>query len=161
MALGISVRWEAEANDLREVSGCPACVGTGTTRQARKLLAADVDPMAQRKAAKIAKQEANENSFDSVARKWLEHWREGKSLRHAEGTRRRLEANILPYIGPRPIAEIEALELVTLIKGIESRSARDIAKRALETTGQIFRYGIAHRLCETQPSKRDPSVATS
>lgn len=100
--------------------------------------------MAQRKAEKTAVRESSENSFASVAARWLEHWQEGKSLRHVEATRRRLEANILPHLGPRPIAEIEAPELVTIVKAIESRSARDIAKRTLETTGQIFRYGIAH-----------------
>jgi integrase len=69
-----------------------------------------------------------------------------------EGTRRRLEANILPHLGLRPIAEIEAPELVTIVKAIESRGARDIAKRALETTGQIFRYGIAHGYAKRNPA---------
>jgi hypothetical protein len=47
---------------------------------ARKLLATGIDPMAQRKADKIAERVANENSFASVSSRWLEHWREGKSL---------------------------------------------------------------------------------
>jgi len=40
---------------------------------ARALLASGVDPMAQRKAEKIAVREASENSFASVAARWLEH----------------------------------------------------------------------------------------
>ncbi len=120
--------------------------------EARRLLASGVDPMARRKAEKTAVREATENSFASVAARWLEHWREGKSPRHVEGTRRRLEANILPFLGPRPIAEIEAPELVTIVKAIENRGARDIAKRTLETTGQIFRYGIAHGYAKRNPA---------
>jgi integrase len=120
--------------------------------EARRLFASGVDPMAQRKAEKTAKRGATENSFASVTSRWLEHWREGKSFRHVEGTRRRLEANILPFLGPRPIAEIEAPELVTIVKAIENRGARDIAKRALETVGQIFRYGIAHGYAKRNPA---------
>jgi hypothetical protein len=40
--------------------------------------------MAQRKAEKTAQKAAVENSFQSVAARWLEHWREGKSPRHVE-----------------------------------------------------------------------------
>ena len=119
---------------------------------ARALLASGVDPMAQRKAEKIAVREASENSFASVAARWLEHWQEGKSPRHVETTRRRLKSNILPTLGQRPIAEIEAPELVTMVKMIEDRGARDVAKRALETTGQIFRYAIAHGHARRNPA---------
>ncbi len=120
--------------------------------EARKLLAGGIDPMAQRKADKIAEEVASENSFASVAAKWMEHWRHGKSRRHVDSTQRRLRTNILPTLGARPIAGIEAPELVVMIKTIEERGARDIAKRALETTGQIFRYGIAHGYAMRNPA---------
>lgn len=66
--------------------------------------------------------------------------------------RRRLEADTLPCLGARPIAEIEAPELVTMVKAIEKRGARDIAKRALETTGQVLRYAIAHGYARRNPA---------
>jgi integrase len=119
---------------------------------ARRMLANGVDPMAERKATKIAEREANENSFASVAARWLEHWREGKSLRHVDSVRRRMDADLLPCLGARPIREIEAPELVLMVKNIEDRGARDIAKRALETTGQIFRYAIAHGQAKRNPA---------
>ncbi|MGC1781223.1 MAG: integrase arm-type DNA-binding domain-containing protein [Acidobacteriaceae bacterium] len=116
--------------------------------EARKLLASSVDPMVQRKADKSAA----ENSFQSVSLLWLEHWRHGKSPRHADYVKRRIEADILPSLGARPIAEIEAPELVAMTKAIEQRGARDIAKRALETTGQVFRYAIAHGYTKRNPA---------
>jgi hypothetical protein len=82
----------------------------------------------------------------------MEHWRHGKSHRHAHYVTRRLEADIQPSLGACPIAEIEAPELVAMTKTVEKRGARDIAKRALETTGQIFRYAIAHRYSERNPA---------
>jgi integrase len=63
-----------------------------------------------------------------------------------------MEANILPLLGTRPIAEIEAPELVAMVKAIETRGAADLAKRALENTGQIFRYAIAHGYAKRNPA---------
>ena len=63
-----------------------------------------------------------------------------------------MDADILPCLGARPIAEIEAPELVAMTKAIEQRGARDIAKRALETTGQVFRYAIAHGYAKRNPA---------
>jgi integrase len=120
--------------------------------EARKLLATGIDPMAQRKAEKTAEKAAVENSFQSVATQWLSHWQVGKSPRHVEYIKRRMDADILPCLGPRPIAEIEAPELVAMANAIQDRGALDIAKRALETVGQIFRYSIAHGYSKRSPS---------
>jgi integrase len=120
--------------------------------EARKLFAAGVDPMAKRKADKVALMASDSNSFQAVAHQWLEHWRSGITERHAETTRRRLDANVFPLLGTRSIAEIEAPEIVAMVKTIESRGAADLAKRALETTGQIFRYAIAHGHCKRNPA---------
>src|SRR5271157_5816897 len=116
--------------------------------EARKVLASGVDPMAERKAEKAA----TENSFQSVARLWLAHWQDGKSPRHVDYVKRRMDADIFPCLGARPIALIEAPELVAMTKTIEQRGARDIAKRALETTGQVFRYAIAHGHAKRNPA---------
>lgn len=116
--------------------------------RARKLLASGTDPMAERKAEKAAA----ENSFQSVARLWLAHWQDGKSPRHVDYVKRRVDADIFPCLGARPIALIEAPELVAMTKAIEKRGARDIAKRALETTGQVFRFAIAHGYATRNPA---------
>jgi integrase len=121
--------------------------------EARKLLATGTDPMAHRKVEKTAEQVASENSFANIATEWLEHWQDGKSPRHVDSTRRRLDSNILPSLGPLQIAEIEAPDVVAMVRIIEARGARDIAKRAMETTGQIFRYAIAHGKVKRNPAQ--------
>jgi integrase len=63
-----------------------------------------------------------------------------------------MASDILPCLGARPIAEIEAPELVAMANAIQDRGARDIAKRALETVGQVFRYGIAHGYAKRNPA---------
>jgi integrase len=120
--------------------------------EGRELLATGVDPMEQKKAEKLKAHEEDENSFATIAAKWLEHWREGKSPRHADTVRRRMDTDLLPTLGARPIAMIEAPELVRVVKAIQQRGARDLAKRALETMGQIFRYAIAHGYARRNPA---------
>lgn len=120
--------------------------------EARRLLAVGIDPMAQRKAEKTAAKCASENSFQTIAGLWFDHWKVDKSRQHVDATRRRMAANIFPLLGARPITEIEAPELVVMVKAIEGRGAADLAKRALENTGQIFRYAIAHGYAKRNPA---------
>jgi integrase len=118
----------------------------------RRLLAAGVDPMERRKAEKVAEFENSEHSFKTIANRWLEHWKESKSPRHVDYTRRRIDSNILPNLGKLAINEIVAPDIVAMVRAIEARGARDLAKRALETTGQIFRYAIAHGYATRNPA---------
>lgn len=121
-------------------------------QEARRLLASGTDPMKQRKEGKTAVKASAADSFQSIAARWLEHWREGKSPRHADYVERRIESDILPALGSRTVAEIEAPEVVAMVKAIQDRGARDLAKRALETTGQIFRYAVAHGYARRNPA---------
>lgn len=120
--------------------------------EARKLHAAGGDPMAERKAEKVAARTAAENSLATVARLWWAHWSPARNQRHAGYVLRRLELDVFPEIGTRPIDQITAPELVAMVKKIEGRGALDIAKRALQTVGQIFRYAIAHGLAVRNPA---------
>ena len=120
--------------------------------EARKVLALGIDPMAKRKTEKTAEQVAEADSFSSIAARWLDHWQESKSERHVDSTRRRLASNILPTLGSLKITEIEAPDVVVMVRTVEARGARDVAKRALETTGQIFRFAIAHGYAKRNPA---------
>lgn len=120
--------------------------------QGRELLATGIDPMAKRKVEKTAEQVATANSFATIASGWLEHWKDDKSARHVDSTRRRLASNILPSLGSLQMADIKAADIVAMVRAIEARGARDVAKRALETTAQIFRFAIAHGMAERNPA---------
>lgn len=62
----------------------------------------------------------------------------GKSPRHVDSTSRRLAANFLPFSGEKAIRDITAPQLVSMVRAIQDRGARDIAKRALERLGKFF-----------------------
>jgi integrase len=120
---------------------------------ARQLVASGVDPMAQKKAVKIAKKVAEESAFANVYKLWLAHWRQNKSPRHVDYTERRIAADVLPLLGARPINEITAMDIKAMAKKIDARGARDVAKRAIETTGQIFEYAMHDDLCSRNPAR--------
>ena len=120
--------------------------------QMRKLVANGIDPVQSQKVAKEAKKLAQAHSFEAVARTWFEGWRAARSPRHAEYVIRRLEADVFPLIGSRPVSEIQAPELVKMMKAIQRRGALDIAKRCHQMTGQVFRYAIAHGIAERNPT---------
>ncbi len=121
--------------------------------QARKLLANGVDPSEQKKAQKSASHERAANSFEVIAREWLEknmhRWAESHSSRLLQ----RLENDAFPWIGGRPIAEITPPELLAVIRRIEARGTLDTAHRVRGDCGQVFRYAVA-----TGRAERDPSA---
>lgn len=119
---------------------------------ARKLLADDVDPGANRKIQKAARVQQAANSFEVVAREWYAKHSPGWAASHASKIIRRLENDVFPWIGSKPISDITAPELLTTVRRIETRGAIDTAHRALQNCGQIFRYAVA-----TGRTDRDPS----
>jgi integrase len=119
---------------------------------ARKLLAGGVDPSENRKAKKSAQADRAASSFEVVAREWLAKYSPGWATSHADRVARLFERDIFPWIGGRPIAEILAPELLRVLHRIESRGALDTAHRALNSCGQVFRYGVATGRCERDPS---------
>ena len=119
----------------------------------RRLLQNNVDPAQYRKETKAMQQEQATNSFEAVSREWFtknKHvWTEG----HSSTIIRRLELNIFPWLGMKPIASITAPELLAVLRRIENRGAIETAHRVKQICGQVFRYTIA-----TGRTERDPSA---
>jgi integrase len=119
---------------------------------ARKLLGAGIDPSTQRKAEKAAGAERNANSFEVIAREWIDRqsgtWVPG----HTSKIVLRLENDLLPWIGARPIAELTAPEILTCLRRVEARGATETAHRILQNIGQVFRYAIATGRAQQNPA---------
>jgi hypothetical protein len=124
--------------------------------QARKHLAADIDPGENRKAHKAAITGGNANSFEVVAREWFGKFAPGWATSHADKIIRRLERDVFPWIGKQPIADITAPDLLATMRRIENRGAVETAHRALQNCSQVFRYAIA-----TGRAMRDPGTCQS
>lgn len=110
---------------------------------ARRQLANGIDPGAFKAAQKAARAERAANSFEAIAREWhaarLPIWAAG----HAERIIRRLERDVFPVIGGRPIAELKPPEILDVLRKIEARNIAETAHRTLTNIGQVMRYAVA------------------
>lgn len=129
----------AEARDARD--------------EAKKLLIKNIDPVDAKKQGRRQAILNSQNTFQAVALEWHANQVDKWSEHHALNVMRRLEIDIFPYIGSRPIADIDAPELLEVLRRIEKRGALDVCGRVKQICGQVFRYGIATGKC-----KRDHSA---
>ena len=120
---------------------------------ARQLLKKDVDPGEYKKQGKRAAKVAAANSFEAVAREWFAKFSTKWAESHSSKVLLRLDNDLIPWLGSRPISSIEADELLVTIRRVENRGALDTAHRCLGTSSQIFRYAIA-----TSRAKRNPAA---
>ncbi len=119
---------------------------------ARKKLAANIDPNDAKKEEKRAALLNSENSFESVAREWHKTKSHGWEPRYSSFIIKRLEGDIFPKLGSRPIKDISPPELLSAVRVIEKRGALEMAHRAMKVCGQIFMYGIATGRAERNPA---------
>ena len=118
---------------------------------ARDLLKQGIDPSKHRQEEKQRKAIAAENSFESIARLWFEHWKSTKVEAHTKQIQAMLDRYVFPVIGKIPINEVTSLKLIETFKKIESNNASSIARRAHGTCGQIMRYAVSHGLVARNP----------
>lgn len=110
--------------------------------KARRLLADGIDPGEHQKVQKAAKVALSANSFEAIGREWFAKMKPEWADSHADKIMARLERDVFPWLGKRPIAEMTAVEVLTTLKRISDRGAKDTAKRAQQDCGGVFRYAI-------------------
>lgn len=120
---------------------------------AKRQLLAGVDPSLARKDDERRRRLTSENSFRAVADEWFRLRQKRWVLSYSSRLRSRLDDDLLPYLGARPIAEIEPLEVLEVIRRIERRDAIEMAKRVMQMAGAIFRYGVATGRCPRDPTQ--------
>jgi len=120
--------------------------------EARKLVAHRVDPSEKRKAEKATRQEEAANTFESIAREWHSQRRNALEQSTLDGIMMRMEKHLFPWLGSKPIARIEAPDLLEVLRRAESLDLGETPRRLRQYCGQIFRYAIA-----TGRARRDPA----
>ncbi len=120
--------------------------------EARRMVANGIDPMAARKEQQRAKV-SEKATFEVIAREWHKKFTPTWTTGHARVILSRMQRNLFPFIGERPMKEIKAPELLAVLRRIESRGALETAHRVRTIAGQVFRYAVA-----TGRAERDPSA---
>jgi len=118
---------------------------------ARAMLAKGVDPSAQRRAERALSAEGAANTLSVVAREWYEKQAPTWAPAHASRVWRRLEKDVLPYLGERPIGEITAPDVLRVLRRVESRVV-ETAHRARVDLSCVFRYAVATGRCDRDPA---------
>ena len=120
--------------------------------EARTLVAESIDPALKRKADKIAVADASRNTLGAIANEYIEHLKEsGRAITTMEKNRWLLLDLAKPLHG-RPMREINAAEVLALLKKVEKTGRRETARRLRGTLGSVFRYAIATLRADNDPS---------
>lgn len=133
--------------------------------EARRQLAAGINPSQARKIDKAAREQAAERqrlaaaglpvpgTFAHTAEDWFQYRRAGWSPRHADKVQALLGNDLVPFIGLRPLAEISAPEMLQQVRRIEARGVGETAYRALRVASAVFCHGVQQGLCKSDPTR--------
>lgn len=107
--------------------------------EARRLLADGVDPSEQRKATAAGATD----TFESIAREWYATRKDSWVPAHGDRILRRLERNVFPWIGAKPVTDLTAPDVLAAVRRVEAAGHGETAHRTLSNIGQVLRYAIA------------------
>jgi integrase len=109
--------------------------------QAKQKLALGIDPGQAKKAEKAGM--TGEDSFEAIAREYLKAFGINRTESYNARVLTRLEHDVFPWLGKRPIKEITAQDLRGVIQRVRNRDALETSRRILQSCGQVFRYAIS------------------
>lgn len=117
---------------------------------AKKLLVNGIDPGEIKKAQKASIHAECNNSFEVISRAWHAVNAASWSVSHTKTTLERLEKNIFPWIGTKPVTEIKLTDIKSVLHRIEER-APESARRIYVSLNMIFRYCVATERLDRNP----------
>lgn len=120
--------------------------------EARQLATAGKHPAREKKARKLRNLYAGENTFEKVARRWLELKQKGLNEKYQKISRERMEQYVFPMIGALPITEITIPDIVRVIEKIGARGTIETARRVKQLISQTFRYASQRGICQHNPA---------
>jgi integrase len=107
---------------------------------AKKLVMSGIDPSITRK---IEKAGSIENTFKAIAEDFLMTKQREWSASHHRHIKECFDRDVYPWIGNRPLKDLSAVEVLTVLRRITARGAIETATRTKQFIGQAIRYGIA------------------
>ncbi|HNQ08820.1 MAG TPA: integrase arm-type DNA-binding domain-containing protein [Giesbergeria sp.] len=119
---------------------------------AKELLAQDIDPGVIRRAEKAATKAAAANTFEAIARELHAIKAPGWSPLYAARWLERMEKDLFPSIGRMPVGDVTAPILLSVLRRVESRGARETAHTLRQTAGQVFRYAVQTGRADRSPA---------
>jgi integrase len=115
--------------------------------EARQLLARNIDPALHKRSAK-----QGDGSFAAVFDEWLSKQKDVLAPSTWLNKRRCMDTYALPYIGNLPVGEVDALQVLQILRRMEARGLGDTVHRALQIIGQVMRYAVITRRATVDPT---------
>jgi len=110
--------------------------------EAKVLKHKGIDPVHAKQVAKLKATRQAGDTFEAISREWHSKQKGNWSEVHAKTLMRRMERDLYPWIGRRPMAQIHALELLAALQKIEERQAVETAHRVLDIARQVWEYWL-------------------
>lgn len=118
----------------------------------RKLVKQGVHPAHERQAQQAAQVAENANTFEAVAREWVDKKKLGWTPYYLRQVERFLAADVFPYIGSLPIRNVTAAHLLEIVRRVEGRGAETVAVLLRQWASAIFRYAVATLRGDADPA---------
>ncbi len=122
-------------------------------RELRKLIAAGKDPVQHRRQEARQLAATVSNTFEAVARDWLEHNPNHLASITLGKARWLFETFVFPSLGRRPVSEISVSELLDALRKVERSGKIETAHRMRSRCSQVFRYAIATDRAGSDPTR--------
>jgi integrase len=117
-------------------------------RLARKAVAEGIDPVLEKKRAKVTARYAVATTFKEVALEWVAKCeREGRAEVTLDKIRWLL-GMAYPLIGSHPIGSVTPTEALSVLRKVEASGRYESARRMRSVLSRVFRYGIATARCD-------------
>jgi integrase len=151
------LKYRFAGKEKRLALGVYPTIGLAAARafreDAKKLLANGMDPGEVKKSKKQASRQGKANRhFETVAREWHARKASTWSAGHAKHILASLESDVFPYIGTTPIEEVQAMDVINLVRRVEDRGSPDIARRVWRRVRAILSYAKAMAMIPDNPA---------
>jgi integrase len=119
---------------------------------ARAQLREGRDPTQSRELTRVGEVASSANTFEDVARKWLDKRRAGWSPIHFRQSERALERDVFPAIGKLPVRDITSPMVARVVERVANRGAVETAGKVLWNVSRIFALAKSEGLCSENPA---------
>jgi len=140
------LKYRKEGKEMRLALGSYPNVSLAEVRlkqsEAKALKHKGIDPVHDKKVGKLKASRQAIDNFEAIAREWHSKQKNNWSEVHAKTVMRRMEKDLFPWLGKRPMAQIHPMELLATLQKIEDRQAFETAHRVLDIARQVWGYWL-------------------
>lgn len=120
--------------------------------RARDLVRKGIHPAHQRQTERLVLTHANANTFEAIAREWIEKKEGGWTPYYLRQVNRFLASDVFPFIGHLPIKHVTAAHILELMNRAHARGASSVAKLIRQWSSAIFCYAVATLRADADPA---------